>query len=142
MIAPLCPELVGRGKEASYHQPYGVTKMNRLKGSIAMKNAVLFNYYIGDSTFGGVIAYIDDRETAKKFASDIEVGMSYALYEQDFRHLFNVAKLSKQVCTDLLCCFNSNPDKFEASVYSEDEAPDLFYGINDSDVYTKAELEG
>lgn len=30
-----------------------------------MKNAVLFNYYIGDSTFGGVIAYIDDRETAK-----------------------------------------------------------------------------
>ena len=57
-----------------------------------MKNAVLFNYYIGDSTFGGVIAYIDDRETAKKFASDIEVGMSYALYEQDFRHLFNVAR--------------------------------------------------
>lgn len=107
-----------------------------------MKNAVLFNYYIGDSTFGGVIAYIDDRETAKKFASDIEVGMSYALYEQDFRYLFNVAKLSKQVCTDLLCCFNSNPDKFEASVYSEDEAPDLFYGVNDSDVYTKAELKG
>ena len=107
-----------------------------------MKNAVLFNYYIGDSTFGGVIAYIDDRETAKKFASDIEVGMSYALYEQDFRYLFNVAKHRKQVCTDLLCCFNSNPDKFEASVYSEDEAPDLFYGVNDSDVYTKAELEG
>lgn len=106
------------------------------------KFAVLFNYYIGDSTFGGVIAYIDDRETAEKLASDIEVGMSYALHEQDFRHLFGVAKLSKQICTDLLCCFNSKADKFEASVYSEDEAPDLFYGVNDSDVYTKAELEG
>lgn len=36
-----------------------------------MKNAVLFNYYIGDSTFGGVIAYIDDRETAKKKSSPL-----------------------------------------------------------------------
>ena len=36
------------------------------------KFAVLFNYYIGASTFGGVVAYIDDRETAEKFASDIE----------------------------------------------------------------------
>lgn len=106
------------------------------------KFAVLFNYYIGASTFGGVIAYIDDRETAEKLASYIEEGMSYALHEQDFRYLFDVANLSKQVCTDLLCCFNSNPDKFEASVYSVDEAPDLFYGVNDSDVYTKAELEG
>ncbi len=106
------------------------------------KFAILFNYYVGNSTFGGVIAYIDDRKTAEKLASDIEVGMSYALYEQDFRHLFGVANLSKQVCTDFLCCFNSNPDKFEASVYSEDEAPELFYEVNDSDVYTKAELEG
>lgn len=106
-----------------------------------MKNAVLFNYYIGASTFGGVVAYIDDRKTAEKLASDIEVGMSYALYEQDFRHLFNVAKLSKQVCTDLLCCFNSKAEKFEASVYNEDEAPDLFYGVNDSDVYTADEVK-
>ena len=105
------------------------------------KFAVLFNYYVGDSTFGGVIAYINDRETAEKFASDIEVSMSYALYEQDFHHLFGVAKLSKQVCTDLLCCFNSNPDEFEASVYSEDEAPDLFYGVSDSDVYTADEVK-
>ena len=105
------------------------------------KFAVLFNYYVGDSTFGGVIAYIDDRKTAEKLASDIEVSMSYALYEQDFHHLFNVAKLSKQVCTDLLCCFNSNPDEFEASVYSEDEAPDLFYGVNNSDVYTADEVK-
>lgn len=105
------------------------------------KNAVLFNYYIGNSTFGGVVAYIDDRETAEKLASDIEVSMSYALYEQDFRHLFNVANLSKQVCTDLLCCFNSSSDKFEASVYSEDEAPDLFYGVSDSDVYTADEVK-
>lgn len=28
--------------------------------------AVSFNYYVGSSTFGGVVAYIDDRETAKK----------------------------------------------------------------------------
>lgn len=102
---------------------------------------VSFNYYVGSSTFGGVIAYIDDRKTAKKFASDIEVGMSYALYEQDFRYLFNVANLSKQVCTDLLCCFNSKAEKFEASVYSEDEAPSLFYGVNDSDVYTSDEVK-